>query len=65
MAAESSGWWLGLVAPHLAAARNMGMSYKRARVLLDSINRAFTEPTDVSSSAKPAHFLRPRTARRS
>lgn len=27
-----------------AAARNMGMSYKRAWVLLDSINQAFTEP---------------------
>jgi len=27
-----------------AAARDMGMSYKRARVLLDSINGAFTEP---------------------
>ena len=27
-----------------AAARDMGMSYKRAWVLLDSINQAFTEP---------------------
>ena len=27
-----------------AAARGMGMSYKRAWVLLDSINRAFSEP---------------------
>ena len=27
-----------------AAARDMGMSYKRAWVLLDSINRAFTDP---------------------
>lgn len=27
-----------------AAAREMGMSYKRAWVLLDSINRAFIEP---------------------
>jgi molybdate transport system regulatory protein len=27
-----------------AAAREMGMSYKRAWVLLDSINRTFTEP---------------------
>jgi len=27
-----------------AAARNMGMSYKRAWVLLDSMNRAFNEP---------------------
>jgi molybdate transport system regulatory protein len=27
-----------------AAARDMGMSYKRAWVLLDSINRALTEP---------------------
>jgi molybdate transport system regulatory protein len=27
-----------------AAARGMGMSYKRAWVLLDSINRAFIEP---------------------
>jgi hypothetical protein len=56
MAAESSGWSLGLAAAHLAAARNMGMSCKRARALLDSINRAFTEPTDVSSSAKPDPF---------
>jgi molybdate transport system regulatory protein len=27
-----------------AAARDMGMSYKRAWVLLDSINQAFTQP---------------------
>ena len=27
-----------------AAARDMGMSYKRAWLLLDSINKAFTEP---------------------
>lgn len=27
-----------------AAAREMGMSYKRAWLLLDSMNRAFTEP---------------------
>jgi molybdate transport system regulatory protein len=27
-----------------AAARDMGMSYKRAWLLLDTINRAFTEP---------------------
>jgi molybdate transport system regulatory protein len=27
-----------------AAARDMGMSYKRAWLLLDSINQAFTEP---------------------
>src|SRR5271154_6444314 len=27
-----------------AAARDMGMSYKRAWLLLDSMNRAFTEP---------------------
>ena len=27
-----------------AAARDIGMSYKRAWLLLDSINRAFTEP---------------------
>src|SRR2546430_12828034 len=27
-----------------AAAREMGMSYKRAWLLLDSINQAFTEP---------------------
>ena len=30
--------------PIWAAARDMGMSYKRAWVLLDSINQAFTEP---------------------
>ncbi|HEV2336884.1 MAG TPA: LysR family transcriptional regulator [Stellaceae bacterium] len=27
-----------------AAARNMGMSYKRAWMLIDSMNQAFTEP---------------------
>ena len=27
-----------------AAARDMGMSYKRAWLLLDSMNQAFTEP---------------------
>src|SRR5881397_2849244 len=27
-----------------AAARDMGMSYKRAWLLLDSVNQAFTEP---------------------
>jgi molybdate transport system regulatory protein len=32
-----------------AAAREMGMSYKRAWVLLDSINRAFTEPMVTAS----------------
>jgi molybdate transport system regulatory protein len=31
------------------AARDMGMSYKRAWVLLDSINQAFTEPVVVAS----------------
>ena len=31
------------------AAREMGMSYKRAWVLLDSINRAFTEPVVTAS----------------
>jgi molybdate transport system regulatory protein len=33
-----------------AAARDMGMSYKRAWVLLDSINRAFTEPVVTAAS---------------
>ena len=33
-----------------AAARDMGMSYKRAWVLLDSINRAFTEPVVTTAS---------------
>jgi molybdate transport system regulatory protein len=32
-----------------AAARDMGMSYKRAWVLLDSINRAFTEPVVIAA----------------
>jgi molybdate transport system regulatory protein len=31
------------------AARDMGMSYKRAWVLLDSINQAFTEPVVQTS----------------
>jgi molybdate transport repressor ModE-like protein len=35
-----------------AAARDMGMSYKRAWLLLDSMHQAFTEP--VASSARPA-----------
>ena len=33
-----------------AAARDMGMSYKRAWVLLDSINRAFTEPVVTAAA---------------
>ena len=33
-----------------AAARDMGMSYKRAWVLLDSINQAFAERTRVGGS---------------
>ena len=33
-----------------AAARGMGMSYKRAWVLLDSINRAFTEPVVTAAA---------------
>lgn len=33
-----------------AAARDMGMSYKRAWMLLDSINRAFTEPVVISAT---------------
>jgi molybdate transport system regulatory protein len=33
-----------------AAAREMGMSYKRAWVLLDSINQAFTEPVVTAAS---------------
>src|SRR5271170_8409331 len=36
-----------------AAARDMGMSYKRAWLLLDSINQAFTEP--VPRRALAAH----------
>ncbi len=32
-----------------AAARSMGMSYKRAWLLLDSINQAFTEPVVISA----------------
>ena len=32
-----------------AAARDMGMSYKRAWVLLDSINRTFTEPVVIAA----------------
>ena len=33
-----------------AAAREMGMSYKRAWLLLDSINQAFTEPVVTAAS---------------
>lgn len=32
-----------------AAARGMGMSYKRAWLLLDSINQAFTEPVVIAA----------------
>ena len=32
-----------------AAARDMGMSYKRAWLLLDSINQAFTEPVTTAA----------------
>jgi len=32
-----------------AAARDMGMSYKRAWLLLDSINQAFTEPVTIAA----------------
>src|SRR5215475_7182258 len=32
-----------------AAARDMGMSYKRAWVLLDSINQAFTDPVATAA----------------
>jgi molybdate transport system regulatory protein len=32
-----------------AAARDMGMSYKRAWVLLDSMNQAFTEPVTTAA----------------
>src|SRR5467141_2342222 len=33
-----------------AAAREMGMSYKRAWLLLDSMNQAFTEPAATAGS---------------
>ena len=33
-----------------AAARDMGMSYKRAWLLLDSINQAFTEPVVTAAT---------------
>jgi molybdate transport system regulatory protein len=36
-----------------AAARDMGMSYKRAWVLLDSINQAFTEPVVHAAPGGP------------
>lgn len=36
-----------------AAARDMGMSYKRAWVLLDSINQAFTEPVVTAAPGGP------------
>ena len=32
-----------------AAARSMGMTYKRAWLLLDSMNQAFTEPVVISA----------------
>jgi molybdate transport system regulatory protein len=37
-----------------AAARDMGMSYKRAWLLLDSMNQAFTEPV-VTAAAGGRH----------
>jgi molybdate transport system regulatory protein len=36
-----------------AAARDMGMSYKRAWVLLDSINQAFTAPVVTATPGGP------------
>jgi|SRR5580700_8660449 molybdate transport system regulatory protein len=36
-----------------AAAREMGMDYKRAWMLLDSINQAFTEPVTDAASGGP------------
>jgi len=36
-----------------AAAREMGMSYKRAWVLLDSMNQAFTEPVVKAAPGGP------------
>jgi putative restriction endonuclease len=36
-----------------AAARDMGMSYKRAWVLLDSMNQAFTEPVVTAAPGGP------------
>ena len=36
-----------------AAARDMGMSYKRAWVLLDSINQAFTQPVVKAAPGGP------------
>lgn len=36
-----------------AAARGMGMSYKRAWLLLDSINQAFTEPVVTTAPGGP------------
>jgi molybdate transport system regulatory protein len=40
-----------------AAAREMGMSYKRAWLLLDSINQAFTEPVVSAAPAFGAQVL--------
>jgi molybdate transport system regulatory protein len=37
-----------------AAAREMGMSYKRAWMLLDSINQAFTQPLATATPGVPA-----------
>jgi len=36
-----------------AAARDMGMSYKRAWLLLDSMNQAFTEPVVTAAPGGP------------
>src|SRR6266568_5521532 len=38
-----------------AAARDMGMSYKRAWMLLDSINQAFTEPVVTAAPGDREH----------
>ncbi len=37
-----------------ASARDMGMSYKRAWLLLDSINQAFTEPVVMAATGYPS-----------
>ncbi len=41
-----------------AAARDMGMSYKRAWMLLDSINQAFTEPVVTAAPGDREHIPR-------
>jgi molybdate transport system regulatory protein len=45
-----------------AAARDMGMSYKRAWVLLDSMNQAFIEPVTTAASGGAGRDASPKVS---